>query len=101
MSVVQLDEGDLKGGLLGLVVALVEIVKETLRLEAVRRMEGGTLTEAEVERLGEALIDIEEAIERLKVEQGVAEAVKAVREGLDRAVDDLLAEVMLPLEQMR
>lgn len=83
-----IDETDLKTGVLGLVVALVEIIKEVLRLQAIKRMEAGSLTEAEVERLGEALLDLEEAIEQIKVEMGIAQSVKAIRGGLDRAVDD-------------
>ena len=50
--VVNIDEKDLKQGVLGLVVALVEIIHEALRLQAMKRMEAGTLTEREVERLG-------------------------------------------------
>ena len=96
MSVVNIDEGDLRNGVLGLVVALVEIIKEALRLQAVKRMEGGSLTEEEVERLGEALMDIDAAIEKIKVELGVAEAVKSVRDGLDRVVDDLFDGVLNP-----
>lgn len=96
MSVVNIDEKDLKNGVLGLVVALVEIIKETLRLEAVRRMEGGSLTEEEVDRLGEALMDLDVAIEQIKVEQGIAESVKAVRDGLDNVVDDLLDAMLNP-----
>lgn len=90
MSVLNIDEKDLKSGLLGLVVALVEIIKETLRLESIRRMEGGSLTDEEVERLGEALMDLDDAIDRLKVEIGITESVKSVRDGLDRVVDDAI-----------
>lgn len=83
----EIDSGDLKQGVLGLVIALVEIIKETLRLQALRRMEGGSLTGEEICRLGEALADLDEAIEKIKMELGVAESVKAVRKGLDQAVD--------------
>lgn len=96
MSVVNIDEKDLKSGVLGLVVALVEIIKETLRLEAVRRMEGGSLTEEEVARLGEALMDLDAAIEKVKVEMGVVEAVKSVRDGLDSLVNDALDTMLNP-----
>lgn len=81
---------DLKKGLLGLVVALAEIIKETLKLEALRRIEGGNLTKEEVERLGEALMDLDEALEKLKVEMGVTEAVRAVRDGLDQIVNEMV-----------
>lgn len=94
--ILDLDEQDLKSGVLGLVVALVEIIKETLRLQALRRMEAGSLTPAEVERLGEALLDLEAAIEKIKVELGVTESVKAVRDGLDQAVEDIVGSLLNP-----
>ncbi|MEK7874905.1 MAG: gas vesicle protein K, partial [Pseudomonadota bacterium] len=88
--VVNIDEKSLKHGVLGLVIALVEIIKDALRLQALKRMEGGSLTEAEVERLGEALMELDIAIEEIKQEQGITEAVKSVRDGLDELVDDIL-----------
>ena len=88
--VLDIDEKDLKSGVFGLVVALVEIIKETLRLQALRRMESGGLTDTEVERLGMALMDLDAAIDSMKVEMGVAEAVKAVRDGLDEAVEKIV-----------
>ncbi|MDP2951752.1 MAG: gas vesicle protein GvpK, partial [Chloroflexota bacterium] len=51
MPVVNIDEKSLKHGLLGLVMALVEIIRDALKLQALKRMEGGSLTEEEVERL--------------------------------------------------
>lgn len=96
MPVVSIDETDLKNGILGLVVALVEIIKEALRLQALKRMAGGSLTEAEIERLGEALLDLDDAIERIKVEMGIVESVKSVRDGLDRAVDDVIDTILNP-----
>lgn len=96
MSVVDIDEKNLKNGVLGLVVALVEIIKEMLRLQSLKRMEGGSLTEDEVERLGEALMDLDSAIEKIKVEMGIEESVKSVRDGLDNVVDDLLDSMLNP-----
>ena len=93
---VEIDEGNLKQGVLGLVVALVEIIQETLRHQAFRRMEGGSLTEEEMERLGEALMELDEAIEQIKQENGIAETVRSVRDGLDRVVDDLLNDFINP-----
>mgnify|MGYP001570505525 FL=1 len=94
--VVNIDEKSLKHGVLGLVIALVEIIKDALRLQALKRMEGGSLTEAEVERLGEALMELDIAIEEIKQEQGLAEAVKSVRDGLDEVVDDILSKMISP-----
>jgi hypothetical protein len=94
--IVEIDEKDLKNGVMGLVVALVEIIKEALRLQALRRMESGSLTEAEIERLGEALMELDGAIEKIKLEMGIAESVKAVRDGLDGAVEDVVDTVLNP-----
>ena len=94
--IVNIDEKDLKKGVLGLVVALVEIIQETLRLQAIKRMESGGLTQEELERLGEALMDLEDAIEKIKVEMGIAESVSAVRDGLDRAVDGAIDGILNP-----
>jgi len=93
---VEIDEGNLKQGVLGLVVALVEVIQDALRHQAIRRMEGGSLTEEEMERLGEALMELDEAIEQIKEEMGIAETVRSVRDGLDRVVDDLLDDFINP-----
>lgn len=87
---IHIDEKNLKQGVLGLVVALVEILKETLKLQAVRRMEGGSLGQEEIERLGRALSELDSAVERIKMENDLSEAVRSVRDGLDGAVADLL-----------
>jgi len=87
----EVDEGNLKQGLLGLVVALVEIIQETLERQAIRRMEGGKLTGEEIERLGNALIELDEALEHIKK---VEETVKSVRNGLDQIADDVIDKMV-------
>ena len=94
--VIDIDEKSLKHGVLGLVIALVEIIGDALKLQAMKRMEGGSLTEEEVERLGEALMDLDTAIEEIKQEQGIATAVKSVRDGLDNLVDEVIDQVLNP-----
>ena len=96
MAVLDIDEKSLKHGVLGLVVALVEVIRDALKLQALKRMEGGGLTEAEVERLGRAFMELDIAIEEIKEEQGVAESVKSVRDGLDDIVDDVLGRIIDP-----
>ena len=93
---IDIDEKNLKHGVLGLVVALVEIIKDALRLQAFKRMEGGSLTDEELERLGEALMDLDIAIEEMKKEQGITESVKSVMDGLDSSVDDILDKMINP-----
>ncbi len=99
--VIDIDEKNLKQGVLGLVIALVEIIKEALKLQAIKRMEGGSLTEEEMERLGQALMDLDAAIEEIKEEQGINEAVRSVRDGLDDLVDDVIARFVDPEEWLR
>ncbi|HHW18620.1 MAG TPA: gas vesicle protein K [Firmicutes bacterium] len=89
-------EDNLKQGLLGLAIALVEVIKDALEIEALKRVESGTLSEEECERLGKALMDLDEAINEIKTEQGIEEAVKAVRDGLDEIVDDVIDRIVNP-----
>lgn len=94
--VVDIDEDNLKQGVLALVVSLVEIIQETLELQAFRRMESGSLTQDEVERLGQALSDLSVAIEQIKCEQGLSDAVQQVRDGLDDLVDNVVDRFLNP-----
>ena len=93
---VNIDEDNLKQGVLGLVIALIEVIRDALKLQAFKRMERGSLTDEEIERLGEALADLDAAIDEIKEEQGLAEAVSSVRDGLDSAVDDVLEKLVNP-----
>ncbi len=91
---VNIDEDNLKQGLLGLVVALVEIIQEVLERQAIRRMEGGRLTDQEIERLGLALSDLKEALDNIKKDNDLEEAVKSVRDGLDQVADDAIGRLL-------
>ncbi|GFP20013.1 hypothetical protein HKBW3S03_01516 [Candidatus Hakubella thermalkaliphila] len=93
---IDIDEDNLKHGVLGLVIALVEIIKDALKLQAMKRMEGGSLSEQEIERLGGALMDLDIAIEEIKKEQGITESVKSVRDGLDSIVDEVIDKIINP-----
>ncbi|HYO74203.1 MAG TPA: gas vesicle protein K [Archangium sp.] len=68
-----LDEGKLKNGLGQLVLTLVKLLHELLEKQAIRRMEGGSLSDAEIERLGTALMRQAEELERLRLEFGLTE----------------------------
>lgn len=94
--VIDIKEGDLKQGVLGLVLALVEVIRDALRIQAVRRMESGILTDEECERLGQALMDLDVALEEIKEEQGITESVQAVRDGLDEIVDGVIDRIVNP-----
>jgi hypothetical protein len=93
---IHLDEKNLKNGLLGLVVALVEIIQELLERQALRRIEGGSLSDLEVERLGQSLCELSESLEKVKADNDIGDAVLSVREGLDEAADELLEKFINP-----
>jgi hypothetical protein len=95
-AMIELGEKDLKQGVLGLVIALVEIVRDALKTQAVRRMEGGSLTDPECERLGATLMNLDSAIDQIKEEQGIVEAVQSVRDGLDEIVSDAMDKLINP-----
>lgn len=93
---INVDKGDAKNGVLGLVLALVEIIKETLELQALKRVESGQLTKREIERLGLALKELNSAVEEIKVQCGAAESVREIREALDNAAGELLDQFTNP-----
>jgi len=96
MATIDIKEDNLAQGVIGLVLALVEIIQDALRLQAIKRMESGRLTDEEVDRLGKALRDLDKAIEKIKEDHGVSEAVQNVRDGLDNIVSDVLDKVANP-----
>ncbi|HWQ41450.1 MAG TPA: gas vesicle protein GvpK [Desulfosporosinus sp.] len=91
-----INEDNLKHGLLGLVMALVEIVRDALKIEASRRLEDDVLDDGEIERLGTALMALDVAIEEIKMDQGITESVKSVRDGLDQILDDVVDKILNP-----
>jgi hypothetical protein len=87
---IKIDEGNLKSGLLGLVVALVEIIQEVLEREAMRRMESGKLKEEEIERLGKGLMELDAALKHIKEENGIADLVLSIRSDLDKLIEETI-----------
>jgi hypothetical protein len=53
-------------GLAKLVLTLVELIRKLVEKQAMRRVDGGSLTEEEIERLGETLMKLEMKMEELK-----------------------------------
>ena len=68
---VQADAEQLDRGLARLVLAILELVRQLLERQAVRRMEGGSLTEEEEERLGRSLQLLKQKLAELQEELDV------------------------------
>jgi Gas vesicle protein K len=60
------DRESLEKGLAQLVLTLVELLRELMERQALRRIEGGSLSAEEVERLGETFMLLEQKMEELK-----------------------------------
>lgn len=95
---IDIDESNLKKGLLGLVIALVEIIQELLERKVINRIESGNLEYEEIERVGEALFDLKDALETIKKDNELEETVASVISGLDEVVREALEKFMNPLE---
>ena len=55
-----------ENGLARLVLSIIELVRRLLEKQALRRMDGGNLSEEEIERLGNALMKLEEKMDEMK-----------------------------------
>ena len=69
----QVEEDQAKNGLGQLVLTLVKLLHELLERQAIRRMEAGSLTAAQIERLGTTLMRQAQEIDRLRQEFGLDE----------------------------
>jgi hypothetical protein len=60
------DPDKVEQGLARLVLTLIELLRRVLEHQAIRRMDGGSLSDEEVERLGLALLKLSERMDELK-----------------------------------
>jgi hypothetical protein len=65
------DPEKVERGLAQLVLTLIELVRELMERQALRRMEQGTLTDDEIERLGQTFMRLSERMEELKKSFGL------------------------------
>lgn len=84
---IDIDPEKVEQGLVKLVLMLVETVRQVVERQAIRRVEGGTLSEEETERLGLALLRLEEKMAELRQHFGLDDA-------------DLDLELHLPLSEL-
>jgi CRISPR/Cas system-associated endonuclease Cas1 len=61
-----LDPDQAEHGLAQLVMTVIELLRQIVERHAMRRVEGGTLTDEQIENLGIALMNLEEKMDELK-----------------------------------
>ncbi|HUP89003.1 MAG TPA: gas vesicle protein K [Longimicrobiales bacterium] len=71
-SRIEANPEDVEAGLAKLVLTLIEFLRQVLEHQAVKRMEGGGLSDEEVERLGLALMRLQDKLEEIKNQFGLA-----------------------------
>jgi Na+/phosphate symporter len=62
---------EVEQGLAKLVLTLVELIRRLLERQAVKRVAGGSLTEVEIERMGDTFLRLEERMRELKLAFGL------------------------------
>jgi hypothetical protein len=65
------DPDDVQRSVAQLVLTLVEFIRKLLERQAVRRMENGTLSDQQVEDVGRALMQLEEAVRTIAAQFGI------------------------------
>ena len=70
---VNADPETVERGLAQLVLTIVELLRQLMERQALHRVEGGTLTDDEVERLGRTFMLLEQRMEELKDEFGLTQ----------------------------
>ena len=70
---IALDPENIKKGLGQLVLTVVELIRQLLEKQALRRIESGSLTDEEIERLGLTFLGLNEQLTWLKQEFGLTD----------------------------
>ena len=65
------DPDDVQRSVAQLVLTLVEFIRKLLERQAIRRMEAGTLTDAQTEDIGRALMKLEETVVDIAAKFGI------------------------------
>lgn len=65
------DPDDVQRSVAQLVLTLVEFIRRLLERQAIRRMEGGTLTDEQTEDVGRALMQLEETVREIAAKFGI------------------------------
>jgi hypothetical protein len=70
---VNADPENVQRGLAQLVLTIVELLRQLMERQALRRIDGGTLTEEQVERLGRTFMELDKRMAELREQFGLDE----------------------------
>ena len=63
---INLDPDQVERGLVQLVLSVIELVRQLMEKQALRRIEGGSLSSPQIEKLGTTLMRLEQQMSQLK-----------------------------------
>ena len=81
------DADIVENGLAKLVLSIIELVRRLLEKQALRRMDGGNLSDEEIERLGSSLMKLEEKMDEMKKVFGLTDEDLNLKLGPVRSLD--------------
>jgi Gas vesicle protein K len=67
------DPENLERGLAQLVLTIVELLRQLMERQALRRIDGGTLTDDQVERLGRTFMELDRRMQELREQFGLTQ----------------------------
>jgi Gas vesicle protein K len=68
---IEADPEKVERGLAQLVLTLIELLRQLMERQAIRRVEAGTVDDEEIERLGRTFMALEERMDELKAHFGL------------------------------
>jgi dissimilatory sulfite reductase (desulfoviridin) alpha/beta subunit len=72
-AMVNLEPGKVEQGLLKLVLSLVELLRQLMEKQAMRRIDAGSLSADDIDRVGCGLMELETKIRELQAQFGIAD----------------------------
>jgi hypothetical protein len=69
---VNADPESLERGLAQLVLTIVELLRQLMERQALRRIDGGTLSDEQIERLGRTFMELDRRMDELRTEFGLS-----------------------------
>jgi Gas vesicle protein K len=67
------DPESVERGLVGLVLTIVELLRQLMERQALRRVDDGTLTDEQIEKIGRTLMGLEQQMTELREHFGLAQ----------------------------